>query len=255
MIMTEIKKDETIDVKGKSCPMPVLKTKKAIDGLEDGKVLEVLATDKGSLSDIPAWAGKTGNKVLEVVEEGDVIKFYVQKGAGEAEETTDTKPADRKKKVSIILTKGTLDMAYIPFIVGNTAAAMGMEVSIFFTFYGFSVINKKKYKKLKVAPLANPAMPMPSPMDKIFSNAMGAVPGMTAIGTMMMKQMFKKGGVPPIEEMVNEAIDLGIKLLPCQMTMDVMGIKREDLIDGTEEPVGAAAYLADAIDSDINFLV
>lgn len=247
--MTEIKKDETIDVKGKSCPMPVLRTKKALDGLEDGKVLEVLATDKGSLSDIPAWADKTGNKVLEVKEEGGVIKFYVQKGAGEAA------PADRKKKLSIIMTKGTLDMAYIPFIVGNTAAAMGMEVSIFFTFYGFSVINKKKYKNLKVAPLANPAMPMPSPMDKIFSNAMGAVPGMTAIGTMMMEQMFKKGGVPPIEEMVKDAVDLGIKLLPCQMTMDVMGIKREDLIDGTQEPVGAAAYLADAIDSDINFLV
>ncbi|MBU2559639.1 DsrE/DsrF/DrsH-like family protein [archaeon] len=253
--MTEIKKDETIDVRGKSCPMPVLKTKKAIDGLEDGQVVEVLATDKGSKSDIPAWASKTGNKVLEVVEEGDVIKFYVQKGTGEAPSEEAGAPKIRKKKLSIIMTKGTLDMAYIPFIVGNTAAAMGMDVSIFFTFYGFSVINKKKYKNLKVAPLANPAMPMPSPMDKIFSNAMGAVPGMTAIGTMMMKQMFKKGGVPPIEEMVDDAVKLGIKLLPCQMTMDVMGIKREDLIDGTEEPVGAAAYLADAIDSDINFLV
>jgi peroxiredoxin family protein/TusA-related sulfurtransferase len=250
--MTEIKKDDTLDVKGKACPMPVLKTKKGLEALEDGQVLEVLATDKGSKSDIPAWADKTGNKVLEVIEEGEVIKFYVQKGTGAAEEASPTK---RKKKVSIIMTKGTLDMAYIPFIVGNTAAAMGMEVSIFFTFYGFSVINKKKYKKLKVAPLANPAMPMPAPMDKIFSNAMGAVPGMTAIGTMMMKQMFKKGGVPPIEEMVDEAVKLGIKLLPCQMTMDVMGIKREDLIDGTEEPVGAAAYLADAMDSDINFLV
>ena len=253
--MTEIKKDETIDVRGKSCPMPVLKTKKALDGLEDGRVLEVLATDKGSKSDIPAWASKTGNKVLEVVEEGGVIKFYVQKGTGEAEAVEEAKPTKGKKKLSIIMSKGTLDMAYIPFIVGNTAAAMGMEVSIFFTFYGFDVINKKKYKKLKVAPLANPAMPMPSPMDKIFSNAMGAVPGMTAIGTMMMKQMFNKGGVPPIEEMVKDAVDLGIKLLPCQMTMDVMGIKKEDLIDGTHEPVGAAAYLADAMDSDINFLV
>lgn len=249
--MTETKKDETIDVRGKSCPLPVLKTKKALDGLEDGQVLEVLATDKGSKSDIPAWASKTGNKVLEVIEEGGVIKFYVQKGTGEAEAKEESTP----KKLSIIMSKGTLDMAYIPFIVGNTAAAMGMEVSIFFTFYGFDVINRKKYKKLKVAPLANPAMPMPSPMDKIFSNAMGAVPGMTAIGTMMMKQMFKKGGVPPIEEMVKDAVDLGIKLLPCQMTMDVMGIKKEDLIEGTEEPVGAAAYLADAMDSDINFLV
>jgi peroxiredoxin family protein/TusA-related sulfurtransferase len=253
--MTEIKSDETLDVKGKSCPMPVLKTKKAVDALEEGQILEVLATDKGSKSDIPAWAGKTGNKVLEVREEADVLKFYIQKGTGAAEAEAEAKPKDRKGKIAIICSKGTLDMAYIPFIVGNTAAAMGMEVSIFFTFYGFNIINKKKYKKLKVAPLANPAMSMPSPMDKIFSNALGAIPGMTAIGTMMMKQMFNKADVPSIEEMLDEARNLGIKLLPCQMTMDVMGIKKEDLIDGVEEPVGAAAFLADAIDSDINFHV
>jgi peroxiredoxin family protein/TusA-related sulfurtransferase len=255
IIMTETKIDKTLDVRGKSCPMPVLKTKKAVDGLEEGQVLEVLATDKGSKSDIPAWAGKTENKVLEIKEEGGVLKFYVQKGSGEAEAGEVAKPADRKKRMTIVCSKGTLDTAYPPFILANTAAAMDLEVSLFFTFYGLAIINKKKYKKLKIAPLANPAMPMPSPMDKIFSNALGAIPGMTAIGTMMMKRMFKKGDVPPIEEMVEDAIELGVRLLPCQMTMDVMGVKNEDIIDGAEEPVGAAAFLAETIDSDINLFI
>ncbi len=157
--------------------------------------------------------------------------------------------------MTIICSKGTLDMAYPPFILANTAAAMGIEVSLFFTFYGLDIINKKKYKKLKVAPLANPAMPMPSPMDKIFSNALGAIPGMTAIGTMIMKQMFKNGNMPTIEEMIKDAKEMGVKFLACQMTMDVMGVKNEELIDEVDDSVGAAAFMAEAIDADINLFV
>lgn len=253
--MPEIKHDRTLDVRGKSCPMPVVKTKKAIEDLEEGQVLEVLATDRGSKKDIPAWAEKTGNRVLEIAEEGGILRFHIRKGSGIPEGGEEVKPGDGKKKMSIVCSKGTLDMAYPPFILANTAAAMGIEASLFFTFYGLDIINKKKYKKLKIAPLANPAMPMPPPIDKIFSNAMGAIPGMTAIGTMMMKQMFKKGNVPSIEEMIKDAKELGVKLLPCQMTMDVMGVKKEDIIDEADDPVGAAAFLAEAIDSDLNLFI
>ncbi|MEE8403230.1 MAG: DsrE/DsrF/DrsH-like family protein, partial [Candidatus Hydrothermarchaeaceae archaeon] len=99
------------------------------------------------------------------------------------------------------------------------------------------------------------AMPMPSPMDKIFSNAMGAIPGMTAMGTMIMKQMFKNGNVPPIPEMIKDAKDMGVKFLACQMTMDVMGVKDEDLIDEVDDSVGAAAFLSEALDADVNLFV
>jgi peroxiredoxin family protein/TusA-related sulfurtransferase len=253
--MTETKYDNTLDVMGKCCPMPVLEVKKAIEDIEEGQVLEVLATDRGSKSDIPAWAERTGNKVLGIEEEEETLKFYIQKGGGIKEGAGEIKPGDRKKKMAIICSKGTLDMAYPPLILATTAAAMGIDVTLFFTFYGLDVINKKKYKKLKIAPLANPAMPMPPPMDKFFSNAMGVIPGMTAMGTMIMKQMFKKGNVPTIEEMIKDAKEMGVKLLACQMTMDVMGVKNEDLIDEVDDSVGAAAFLSEAIDSDINLFI
>lgn len=256
--MTETKYDNTLDVRGKCCPMPVLQTKKAIEDIKEGQVLEVLATDRGSKSDIPAWAKRTGNKVLGIEEEDGILKFYIQKGGDIMEgvrESGEIKPGDRKKKLAIICSKGTLDMAYPPFILATTAAAMGIDVALFFTFYGLDIINKKKYKKLKIAPLANPAMPMPPPMDKFFSNAVGAIPGMTAIGTMIMKQMFKKGNVPTIEQMIKDAKQMGVKLLACQMTMDVMGVKNEDLIDEVDDFVGAAAFISEAIDSDINLFI
>ncbi len=253
--MTEIKSEKTLDVKGTSCPVPVVRAKKAIDGLEEGQVLEVLATDKGSIKDIPAWAERTGNTVLDTKEDGEILKFYIQKGGGVKGSTGEARPSDGRKKMTIICSKGTLDMAYPPFILANTAASMDVDVSLFFTFYGLDIINKKKYKNLKVAPLANPAMPMPSPMDKIFSNAMGAIPGMTAMGTMIMKQMFKNGNVPPIPEMIKDAKDMGVKFLACQMTMDVMGVKDEDLIDEVDDSVGAAAFLSEALDADVNLFV
>lgn len=251
----EIKSDKTLDVRGKCCPVPVLKAKMAVGELSEGQVLEVLVTDKGSKKDIPAWAKHTGNKVLAIEEEGDVIKFLIQKGGGVQSDAGEAKPRDKRKKMTLICSKGTLDMAYPPLILATTAAAMDVDVSLFFTFYGLDIINKKKYKKLKVAPLANPAMPMPEPMDKFFSNAMGVVPGMTAVGTMMMKQMFKKGNIPTIEELIEDAKDLGVKLLACQMTMDVMGVKEEDLIDGIDDTLGAAAFMSEALESDISLFI
>src|SRR5689334_12222622 len=139
-----------------------------------------------------------------------------------------------KNKVAIIASKGTLDMAYPPLILASAAAAMGEEVEIFFTFYGLNIIKRGGAEHLKVAPIANPAMPVPMP------NVVGMLPGMTPMATWMMKsQFFGKHNVAPIEQLLQECVDLGVKLVACQMTMDVMGIKAEDLIEGVE--VGGAA--------------
>ncbi|HEX8728834.1 MAG TPA: DsrE/DsrF/DrsH-like family protein [Ktedonobacterales bacterium] len=139
-----------------------------------------------------------------------------------------------KNKVAIIASKGTLDMAYPPLILASAAAAMGEDVEIFFTFYGLNIIKKGGAQHLQVAPIANPAMPVPMP------NIVGMLPGMTPMATWMMKsQFFGKHNVAPIEELLQECVDLGVKLIACQMTMDVMGIKAEDVIDGVE--VGGAA--------------
>lgn len=141
-----------------------------------------------------------------------------------------------KNKMAIIASKGTLDMAYPPLILASAAAAMGEDVEIFFTFYGLNIIKKGGAKNLKVAPIANPAMPVPMP------NIIGMLPGMTPMATWMMKsQFFGKNNVAPIETLLQECIDLGVKMVACQMTMDVMGIKSTDLIEGVE--VGGAATM------------
>lgn len=141
-----------------------------------------------------------------------------------------------KNRVAIIASKGTLDMAYPPLILATTAAAMDMEVGMFFTFYGLDIINKKKNKKLKVPSVGNPAMPVPVP------NIIGMLPGMTAMATSMMKSWMAKQNVPTIPELLDAAVESGVKIFGCQMTMDVMGVKKEELIDGIDG-VGAATFM------------
>jgi len=131
-----------------------------------------------------------------------------------------------KSRAAIVASKGTLDMAYPPLLLATGARSMGLEASVFFTLYGVNIL--KKNASLKVAPLANPAMPMPVP------NIIGALPGMTAMASMMMKNMFKKQSVPTVNELLTMAQDSGVKLVACQMTLDVMGMKPTDLIDGIE---------------------
>jgi peroxiredoxin family protein len=132
----------------------------------------------------------------------------------------------RRNRAAIIASKGTLDMAYPPLLLATTARSMGIEASVFFTLYGINIL--KKNANLKVAPLANPAMPMPVP------NIVGALPGMTAMTSVMMKGMFKKQSVPTIKELLDTAKESGVKLVACQMTLDVLGTKQKDLIDGIE---------------------
>lgn len=142
-----------------------------------------------------------------------------------------------KRKVAIIASKGTLDMAYPPLILATTAAAMDSEAAIFFTFYGLNILRKGGAAKLQVPPVGNPAMPYPVP------NILGMLPGMTPAATKMMKGMFDKHNVVKPEELLRQAVELDVKLIACQMTMDVMGIERDELIDECEVG-GAASFLA-----------
>lgn len=143
---------------------------------------------------------------------------------------------ESSKRVAIIATHGTLDAAYPPLILATGAIALDMEASIFFTFYGLQILKKDFADKLKVAPIANPAMPMPVP------NIIGMLPGMTSVATGMMNDWMKKAHVAKLSELLEVAIEGGVRMIACQMTMDVMGIKREELIDGIEVG-GAATFL------------
>ena len=140
------------------------------------------------------------------------------------------------KRLAIIAGHGTLDAAYGPFVLATAAAAMEMEVAIFFTFFGLRILKKGAAKKLKVAPIANPAMPIAIP------NIIGMLPGMTHLATAMMNSWFRKAHVTKLPELIDMSKELGVRLIACQMTMDVMKIKKEDLIDGVEVG-GAATFL------------
>ena len=157
---------------------------------------------------------------------------------------------EKKKRMAIIASKGTLDMAYPPLVLASTAAAMDVETTIFFTFYGMDIINKKKYNKLQVAPIGNPAMPSPVPMPNII----GMLPGMTAMGTMMMKNMIKGINWPTIPEFVDTCLESGVKMLACTPTMEMTGLKKEDLVDGVVI-AGAADYLDFALDANISLFI
>jgi len=164
-------------------------------------------------------------------------------------------------KLALIATKGTLDWAYPPFILATAAAAMDWDVGIFFTFYGLPLLNKDL--KASVSPLGNPSMPMKMPFGPAgfqninwpIPNAITSnIPGFESMATSMMKKTFKSKGVASVEELRDMAVEMDVRLIGCQMTMDVFGFKKEDFIEEAEI-AGAAAYLEFAVDSDVNLFV
>ncbi|MDW8338073.1 MAG: DsrE/DsrF/DrsH-like family protein [Thermoleophilia bacterium] len=148
-------------------------------------------------------------------------------------------PATRK--ATIIASKGTLDFAYPPLILATTAAATGMETHVFFTFYGLNIVHRDFESKLKVSPVGNPAMPTPVPMPNLVT----VIPGMGPLATVMMKSKFDRKHVATIAELLATARELGVRLVACQMTMEVFGYEPDDLIEGVELG-GAAAFLSEA---------
>ncbi|MCY3411874.1 MAG: DsrE/DsrF/DrsH-like family protein [Candidatus Heimdallarchaeota archaeon] len=148
------------------------------------------------------------------------------------------------KKMAIIASKGSLDDAYPPLILGSTAAALDFEVQIFFTFYGLYILDKKKMKKLQFTPIGKPTLPMPMP------NMIRSIPGVTAMATGMMKSWMKGAGVASVSDLIEACLEADVKFIACQMTMDVLKIKRSDLIDECDVG-GAATFLEFAKDADI----
>ncbi|HZM36429.1 MAG TPA: DsrE/DsrF/DrsH-like family protein [Burkholderiales bacterium] len=165
--------------------------------------------------------------------------------------------------MTIIATKGTLDWAYPPFILSSTAAALGWNVSVFFTFYGLNLL-KKDLSQLKVSPLGNPGMPMKMPFGpewfkhinwNIPNAVQGIVPGFESLATALMKQTIHNKGVAGVEELRAACIEGGVKLIGCQMTVDLFGFGRDDFITEVKEYCGAATFLPMARDADVSLFI
>jgi peroxiredoxin family protein len=157
--------------------------------------------------------------------------------------------AEATKRMAIIASKGALDMAYPPLILASTAAALDYEVQVFFTFYGLTLL-RKDLSGVKISPLANPAMPMPLPMPVLVS----ALPGMETMATAMMKQKLKKHGVASLEELRSACLEAGVKLIACQMTLDLFEFDRSEFIEGIEYG-GAATFLEFAGKADVTLFI
>lgn len=171
--------------------------------------------------------------------------------------------AARTPSMTIIATKGTLDWAYPPFILASTAAALGWDVSMFFTFYGLELL-KKDLRKMKVSPLGNPAMPMKMPMGPAWFKSIqwnvpnavqSLIPAYEAFATKMMKKTIKKSGVAEIGELRDLCLEAGVKMIACQMTVDLFGYKREQFIPEVADYVGAATFLPMAKDADVSLFI
>ncbi|RUM94230.1 MAG: NADH-quinone oxidoreductase subunit F [Thiothrix sp.] len=178
------------------------------------------------------------------------------------EEKMAEREAKHQPAITIISTKGTLDMAYPPFILASTAAALGWEVSVFFTFYGLSLL--KKDLDLKVSPLGNPAMPMIMPNGPTWlkgkelpipTSAMALVPGFHKMASLMMRKTMQNKGIAGIDELREACIEADVKLVACQMTVDLFEHDKDDFIPEIEEWVGAASFLPRALKADINLFV
>lgn len=161
--------------------------------------------------------------------------------------------ANNAKSLSMIVTKGTLDWAYPPFILATTAAAMDLNVTMFFTFYGLPLLLKKL--DLQLTSLGNPAMKMPiMGMHMGMPNIVSALPGVDFAATKMMKNLMSKKGVASIEDLREAAVESEVRMIACQMTMDLFEYSLDDMIEGPELG-GAATYLETAVKSDINLFI
>jgi peroxiredoxin family protein len=154
----------------------------------------------------------------------------------------------RRRRIALVASKGTLDQAYSPLILATTAASLGWEAGVYFTFYGLDIIHRDRLEKLKVASLANPAGPIQLP------NLLGALPGATAAATKIMQKWMKDARMPTVPEFIEMALGLEVRFFACSTTMGVMGVEEDDLIKGCDI-AGAAAFLDYAADADVQLYI
>jgi peroxiredoxin family protein len=159
----------------------------------------------------------------------------------------ETVEEDSQPKMSIISTKGTLDMAYPPLILASTAAAFGYEVTVFHTFWGLDILHEERSKNLQLSSVGNPTMPIP--------NAVAMLPGMDRVTTRMMEKRIQDNDTATVEELIELSLEMGVEFQACQMTIDLMDYTDDDFYDGVTTGVGAATAIQDMADSDIQLLI
>ena len=261
---TQISREEIdamveLDLSGLQCPGPIMRVNSQIKDMKDGQILKVSATDMGFSRDVSSWCRRTGNTFICAERTGKLNTIFIKKGLEDGKttrsltETGDLLPplADGKQNKTIIVFSGDLDKVLASFIIANGAASMGRKVTMFFTFWGLNALRKSSKQDVKkpfIEKMFGAMMPRGASALTLSNMNMGGV------GTKMMKMVMKDKNVNSLEELMQQAMDNGVSLMACTMSMDIMGINKEELIDGVEFG-GVASYLGDAEEANVNLFI
>ncbi len=246
-LFASIKSKENIlkvDACGLSCPGPIMKLSDNISKINNGEILEITSTDKGFYSDVEAWCDSTNNTLLNLENKDKKIIATVQKGKAEINQNKE------KNAQTIVVFSNDLDKALAAFIIANGAKASGKDVTLFFTFWGLNILRKSNVNVKKSIIDKIFGIMMPKGAEKLTLSKMN----MGGIGTFIMKKVMKYKNISTLNELIKQAQDQGIKFIACKMSMDVMGLKEEELIDNVEI-AGVAKYIAESNNSNSNLFI
>lgn len=239
----------TVDACGLQCPGPILKLKKNMDTMAAGQRIEVKATDPGFPRDAEAWCQSTGNRFLSKTNDNGYYTVTIEKGG--AQPAMPAAGGAVPKNKTLIMFSDDLDRALATFVLANGAAATGHKVSIFFTFWGLSVIKKEKKPAVSKDLFGRMfSWMLPSDSRKLKLSKMS----MCGIGDKMMRNIMRKKNISQLEELRQQAMDSGVEFIACQMSMDMMGVKQEELINGVTIG-GVATYMNRAEDACVNLFI
>ncbi|NLY35601.1 MAG: FAD-dependent oxidoreductase [Tissierellia bacterium] len=238
-----------LNVSGAQCPGPILQVAKTIEMMNDGEVMEVIASDQGFYRDIPAWSQRTGNTLISVVKEEGKIIAILQKGSHQVKKSEAFTELPNGK--TIVVFSGDLDKAIASLIIANGAVSMGRQVTMFYTFWGLNILRKTEKQAIK-KPFIQKAFStmMPRGATKLRLSQMN----FGGVGAKLIKKIMKDNNVDSVESLLQQAIDNGVNMIACTMSMELMGIHEEELIDGVDFG-GVAAYLGEAEMADTNLFI
>jgi peroxiredoxin family protein/rhodanese-related sulfurtransferase/TusA-related sulfurtransferase len=243
----DISKRIELDACGLQCPGPIMKTKEAMGTLENGQLLEVKASDPGFRKDIYHWAENTGNQVIETSFENNIVTAIIQKGTGRSKNVG---LAVEKKGQTIVVFSGDLDKVMAAMIIANGALAMGKDVTLFFTFWGLNALRKPGINVKKPLLAKMFGLMMPEGLDKLNISKMN----LGGMGTIMMKKIMHEKNVDSLDTHFSSFLANKGRIIACTMSMDVLGITQEELIDGIEY-AGVASYLGEAEKASSNLFI
>ena len=251
MDMVPSKEMKVLDCCGLQCPGPIMKVNEAVCNMEEAQNLKVSATDMGFAADIDSWCRRTGNTLVKTERKDKESIVYIKKGKETCEFNEPHSLSTLPQGKTLIVFSGDLDKVLASFIIANGAASMGRPVTMFFTFWGLNALRKfdgKKVRKPFMDQMFGAMMPRGSKKLKLSKM------NMAGMGTAMMKKVMNDKNVDSLETLMQYALKSGIRLVACTMSMDIMGITQEELIDGVEF-AGVASYLGDAEESNVNLFI